>query len=505
MNARTLLGCCTALILAGCTAVGPDYQRPGIDLPDAFPPATGSNTGAGLAIALDAAWWKLPPGAGSKTGADAPVAIDAQWWRLYGDPVLDRLVDGALQRNADIRLAVARIEEADANLREAGATVLPQIDLGAAGSRAGVSTTGATPLPPSTPLIRNSVRIGASTSFELDFWGRLRRAREAVRAQALGTRYAKDVVSQSLAGLTSQAYFTLRALDVQLALTREALALREEFLAIVRSRAAGGIASELEVGQSIVARADAAILLRELQRQRTLIEHQLGNLSGTPDLALAQSAALLDLPLPPVPPPGLPSSLLERRPDIRQAEQLLISANAQIGVARAAMLPNISLTGLFGAESRALATLLEGGSNIWSIGFGLTLPIFDGGRLAARADAAQARSQQALVGYQKAIETAFREVADALTNLAQTAAAERDLQERAGSARNTLRLARTRYEAGYSAYLEVLDAQRTTTEAQLALVRNRQSRLAASVDLMKSLGGGWSAQRPVAPAPTPAG
>jgi len=222
----------------------------------------------------------------------------------------------------------------------------------------------------------------------------------------------------------------------------------------------------------------------------------LGTLTGRLDLALpASSNALLALPTPPTPRTGLPSALLERRPDIRQAEQQLVSANAQIGVARAAMLPTISLTGSYGGESRALARLLESGSRIWSIGFGLTLPVFDWGRLAARSDAAEARARQALAAYQKAAETAFREVADALTNVKQAAASERDLQDRAASARNALRLARLRYEAGYSAYLEVLDAQRSANEAELAVVRNRQTRLSASVDLMKALGGGWNPQQ----------
>ena len=458
---------CAALLLAGCAAVGPDYQRPTVDLPLAYP---------------------VPEAAGAAT------TIDAAWWKLYGDPALERLVASTLERNADIRLAVARIEESDANLREAGANFLPEIDLGAAGSRSAVSTTGAVPVPSTFPVMRNNVRLTASTSFELDFWGRLRRALEAARAQALGTRYAKDVVALSLAGLTAQTYFALRSLDTQIALTSETLAVREEYLDMVRRRAAGGIASDLDVNQAVAARADAASQLKDLQRQRALVEHQLSTLAGKLDLALPQSATLLALPVPPVPPPGLPSALLDRRPDVRQAEQQLVSANAQIGVAKAAMLPTISLTGSYGGESRALSTLLDSGSSIWSLGFGLTLPIFDWGRLAARADAAEARARQSLAGYQKAIETAFREVADGLTNLAQTTATEEDLQVRATAAGNVLRLARARYEAGYSAYLEVLDAQRTANDAELAVVRNRQSRLSASVDLMKALGGGWSAE-----------
>jgi multidrug efflux system outer membrane protein len=339
--------------------------------------------------------------------------------------------------------------------------------------------------------VRNNVRLAASTSFELDFWGRLRRAVEAVRAQALGTRYARDVVALTLAGATAQAYFSLRSLDAQLAVTRETLANREESLAYVRARARGGVASDLELSQAQGVRADAAAQIKELQRQRALAEHQLGTLTGRLDLVLS-AGDIRKLPTPALPPAGLPSTLLERRPDIRQAEQTLISANAQIGVAKAALLPTISMTGYYGGESAAFSTLLSRGANIWSLGYGLTLPIFDSGRYAARTDAARARERQSLAGYQRAIETAFREVADALANVRESAAAEEDYRVRAEAARRTLRLARVRYEAGYSAFLEVLDAQRTANDAELALLRNRQALLSATVDLMKALGGGWS-------------
>ena len=466
MNPRAVACSIVAIAFAGCAAVGPDYHRPGFDLPRSYPDAPGSETAPGP---------------------------DAQWWKLYRDPVLESLVASALERNADVRLAVARIEETDANLREAGAAFLPEVDLGTSGTRSRISSQTATPLPPSVSSVRNNVRLTASTSFELDFWGRLRRALEAARAQALASYYAKDVVTLTLAGLTSQAYFSLRSLEAQIAVVRETLASRDETLDMVRRRAQGGLASGLDVNQAEIARADAATQLKDLLRQRSLAEHQLGTLTGRLDLALpASSNALLALPTPPTPRTGLPSALLERRPDIRQAEQQLVFANAQIGVARAAMLPTISLTGSYGGESQSLSTLLESGSRIWSLGFGLTLPIFDWGRLAARSDAAEARARQALAGYQRAVETAFREVADALTNVEQAAASERDLQDRATSARNALRLARLRYESGYSAYLEVLDSQRSANDAELAVVRNRQTRLSASVDLMKALGGGWN-------------
>lgn len=465
MNPRAVLRLGMALLLGGCAAVGPDYERPAVNLPGAY--------------------------ADAPADVGTPAAIRAQWWKLYGDERLDELVAGALERNADMRLAVARIEETDANLREAGAAFLPEIDLSAAPTRSRVSNRTAAPIPASAPLVRNDLRFTLGTSFEIDFWGKLRRALEATRALALGSRYAKEVVTLSLAGLTTQAYFSLRSLDAQVTLTRATLQSRGEALGLVRNRARGGIASDLEVNQAEFARADASAQLKELLRQRALVEHQLATLTGRLDLALA-SGDLLSLPLPPLPPAGLPSALLERRPDVRQAEQQLIAANAQIGIARAAMFPTISLTAYAGGQSAALSTVLSTGASIWSVGFGLALPIFDSGRFAARTQAAEARQRQSVAAYQKAVETAFREAADALAGVQQTTAAEEDLQSRVVAARNVLRLAGLRYEAGYSAYLEVLDAQRTANEAELAFVRNRQSRLSASVDLMKALGGGWS-------------
>ena len=459
---------CAALLLGACAAVGPDYERPAMDLPGAYPDAP----------------------------ADVPAtgAIPAEWWKLYGDRRLDELVASALERNADMRIAVARIEETDANLREAGAAFLPEIDLLAVPTRSRISNQTATPIPASVPLVRNNLRIALATAYELDFWGKLRRALEATRALALSSRYAKEVVTLSLAGLTAQAYFSLRSLDAQIALTRATLASREETLDMVRRRVRGGIASDLDLNQAELARADASAQLKELQRQRALVLNQLATLTGRLDLALAEGnlSDLLNLPLPPPPPAGLPSTLLERRPDILLAEQQLIAANAQIGVAKAAMFPTIALTSYLGSESTSMSTLLSSGASIWSIGFGLAAPIFDAGRYAARTQAAEARQKQAVGVYQKAVEAAFRDVADALASVTLTAAAEQDQRDRALSARNVLRLATLRYESGYSAYLEVLVAQAAANDAELAFVRNRQAHLAASVDLMKALGGGWS-------------
>lgn len=473
MNWRHLPVLCVtvAFNFAGCAPVGPDYRRPVIDLPAAYPEAA--------------------------AGAQVMQNLPAKWWTLYGDASLNELVAAALANNVDVRIAVAKLEEADAALREANATLFPQVDLAANSSRARSSTLNAQPIPPGVSATQNNQRVAALTAYELDFWGRLRRADEAARAQALGTRYAKDVVDLTLVGAVAQAYFITRSIDAQIIVTRESLLAREESLAVVKSRARGGLASDLDVNQAEGARADGAVQLKDLQRLRVLFEHELGTLTGK--LALKLPAGdLRTLPVPPSPPADLPSSLLERRPDVRVAEQALVSANAQIGVAKAAQLPTFVLAASAGGQSAALANLLTAGAGIWSIGLTAAMPIIDFGKYAARTEQAEARQRQAVAFYQKSAETAFREVADALSNVQQASEMETDLQARVDAARNALRLAQRRYEAGYSGFLEVLDSQRTANESELALLRHRRLRLSFSLDLMKSLGGGWSPEQTTA-------
>ena len=430
-----------ALLAAGCAPVGPNYQRPAIELPGDYP---------------------------DTAAASAAAQLRTDWWTLYQDATLSTLVAAAQTRNTDMRLATAQLDEAEAALREVDANTLPQVDGGFTNTRSQVSRL--TALPNAQPLIRPERRLAASTSFEIDFWGRLRRTTEAARAQALSSRYGRDVVALTLAGTTAQVYFALRSVDAQLAVSRISYKAREDSLQVTRDRVAATAGAPPSRNSG----------------------HQLGQLTGQLDLKLAPGS-LDTLPVPPLPPPGLPAALLERRPDVQVAEQNLVANNARIGVAKAALFPSISLTGILGSQSGAFSNLLLSGSGIWTLGFGLALPIFDGGRLAARAEQAEARQRQSLANYQKAVETAFRETADAISNLDLTSATETDLQVRVAAARDALDISRTRYAAGYSGFLEVLDAQRTANDAELALVRNRQARLAFSVDLMKALGGGWSA------------
>lgn len=453
----------SVLMLNGC-AVGPDYTRSVSSLPAQYSEQVATTT------------------------KDAPV--DNEWWKSFKDPVLDDLIEKALRNNTDVQLAAARIEEADATMREAGAALFPEIDLGGTGTRSRISTMTATPLPASAAIVRNNFKLGLSTAFELDFWGKLRRASEAARAQALATHYGKDTVELTLIGLVTDNYLALRALDAQLAVSESTLKSRDESRKVAQNRLQGGIASQLDVQQAEGAHATIAAQIANLQQQRALAQHQLAFLTATPELQVPKGD-IRQLPVPPAPPVGLPSSMLEARPDVRQAEAQLIAANAKIGVVKAALFPSISLTGNLGGESQALSDLFKAGSRIWTAGLSLNLPIFDAGKLTARVDQATAQQKQSLASYQKAIQTAFKEVNDALVTVRQTTAGEQAYETRLQAAQKSMVLADARYKAGYSPYLEILDAQRTLNDATLSFIQNRQARLSASVQLFKALGGGW--------------
>jgi len=450
------------LALAGCTTVGPDYKRPELNVPAKYP---------------------------EPAEASAP-ALAPDWWKLYADPTLDELIAGAQKANADVRFAAARVQEAEGALAEARAAFFPDVTGSYSYTKSRVSTVASPPVPPGFPVERANHTIGASTSFELDFWGRYARGTEAARANLLGAQYGRDVVQMSLAGAIAQSYFALRSLDSQIAVLDNTIRVRRESLDIAQARLDAGLASELDVQQARGALSDAIVQQRDAERTRALAEHQLALLNGKLDLKVPRGE-LFKLPPTPLPPSGLPSALLERRPDIRQAEEALVAANAQIGIARAAMFPTISLTAQGGAQSAGLADLFTAPARIWTLGFGLALPLFDAGRREARVEQATARREQAVAGYQRAVETGFREVADALVNVQESGVAEAELEARLQAARVALELSTLRYQKGYSPYLEVLDAQRTANDAELAYVRNRQARLAFSVDLMKALGGGW--------------
>ena len=442
-----------AFALAGCAMVGPDYRRPEGTLPPAHVEA-------------------------ARSGA---IEVPPDWWRLYGDATLDGLVRAGLERNADVAIATARVEQAEAALREANATLLfPLVnaDLGANRSRNGNGVTETT------------IGLGIATAFEVDLWGRLRRAERSVREELLATRYGRDTVSLTLAATIARTYFAVLSLDSQYQASQEILRAADESVGLARKRSDAGVASILDVYQAGSLRTAASAQAKEIARQRAVAIHQLAALVGRPDLQLP-AGDVATLPLPATPPAGLPSDLLERRPDVRQAEAQLAAATERIGVARASQLPALTLTGSLGLESAELGDLFKSGARVWSIGAGLLGPILDGGRYAARTAQAEALARQAEAAYRKTVEGAFRDVSDALSNVRLAADAEADLAQRVKTAREALRLAQLRYDRGYSAYLEVLDAQRTLNESLLAFIRNRQAYLAYTVDLMNALGGGW--------------
>lgn len=449
-------------LLSACKSVGPDYQRPQLAVPNQY----------------------------SEPADQSQSKVSATWWTAYQDQLLNDLVSKALQNNTDIKLAVARIEEADALVKEVGAATLPQVDLNAGATRSRVTELGGNPV---TTNPRNDYQAQLGTSFEIDFWGKLRRAKESVRAQMLSTRYAKDTVALSLSGMVATNYLTLRSLDSQLVITQDNIKSRETSLGLTKRRLEGGVASALDVYQAEVASANLSAQEAELKRQRALSLHQLAVLTGDLSLNIA-SAEIQSLPVPPTPPAGLPSSLLEARPDVADAEQQMIAANANIGVAKAALYPTISLTAGLGGESLELGDILKSAARIWTGGVSLYLPIFDSGKLNSKVDQASAKQKQALANYEGAIQTAFREVNDALVDLRQYTEREDAFNKSQISAKKALDVSENRYKSGYSAYLDVLDAQRVYNDSALSYVQSRQARLAATVGLFKALGGGWQAE-----------
>jgi len=454
---------CIFFNLISCSLVGPDYKRPDINLPNTYH---------------------------QEINKDNVLTDLNMWWKLYQDPALNELMDKALVKNTDINAAIARVEESDAYLKEIDAALLPEVNLTSQASRTKSTTTGATTF--GRPIKKDYlIRVG--TSFELDFWGKLRRAKESARAEYLASQFSKDTVELTLQSLLASNYLLLRSTDSQILALKANVKYREENLALTKKRLEGGLVSALDVHQAEAASNNLSAQLSDVMRQREIIFNQLAVLSG--DMNLVISELTIDtLITPPTPPSGLPSSLLEARPDVREAEQMMIAANANIGVAKAALFPTISLTANFGAQSAALSNLNKSGSDIWGAGLGLSLPIFDSGRVRAKIDQATAKQKQALSYYESSVQNAFKEVNNALVSLKEYTEQENDLKLTQDAAKKAMGIASNRYKAGYSSYMEYLDAQRVFNDASIAYIQKRQLRLMASVELFKSLGGGWQSQ-----------
>ena len=449
-------------LVAGC-AVQPNYQRP--------------------AVELSAAW---------KESTQNP-AKDGNWWRVYADPVLEKLVEEALARNTNLVLAAAKVDEARALLAQADASFYPTVDGNLARGRS-LSSAATGLLPPGVQRERNNYRAVLNVSYEVDLFGRLRATAQAARGDLLASEAARDTVRITLAADVAKTYFSLRALDAEAAATRRTLGLREDGLKLQQKRFDGGVISEYDFRQLEAEVAAARAQLPPLERDREIQEAALAVLLGRSPREIIENSIRLNekenlSQLPAVVPSGLPSELLLRRPDLVEAEQRLIAANARVAVARTAYFPSIQLTGALGSEAQMLRSLFTGPAGLWSFVAAVAVPIFAGGRVDAQVSAAQAREQQALASYQGAIQNAFREVRAALA--AQLRARESFEAEgaRTQALASTVRFARLRYDNGLASQLDVIDAERNLLAAELARYEALRAQRAAVADLFKALGG----------------
>ncbi len=419
-----------------------------------------------------------------------------RWWTLYDDPVLTALIDEALAHNGDLLVAAARIEEARSALNLSDADLQPYAQIGANVGRNSITGVGSPPMPAGTQLTNNDFKLNLQASYEFDLWGRYHQASAAARADLLASEYAREVVRTSLAGTVAQAYFQIAALDARLLLTLETLANRKEAVDLYRTRFNAGLDSELPWRQAEAELAAVDTTQADLERQMRQQENALALLLGRSARELMESRPgrgkpLDGLSLPPAIPVGLPSDLLTRRPDIRQAEQRLAGAEARVLETRAAIYPTLSLTANLGTESRALADLFSGPAAIWGLGASLVQTVYNAGRTEAALKGDAARQEQALLVYEQTLRIAFKEVLDALVAVRQTRAAEAAEGRRVEALARGAELADLRYRSGVSNYLEVLDAQRMLYQSRQNRIEDRRAQLAAAASLFKALGVGW--------------
>lgn len=467
MKAFLLFLASATLGSAALPSVGPDYQRP--ELPR--PPA----------------WRDVETGGSWKTAEPADTLPRGAWWMLFEDPVLDELEMRALAANQDLRAAAARVDQARAAAGLARSGYWPQVAIEGGVAREQSSRTTDNVLPDTLTTTYRSPLVAA---WEIDVFGRVRRLSESARATAAASEATFESVRLSLTAEVAANYFALRAADRELALLEDTVQLRRRALELAAARVRGGTAADLDA-----ARAETELATAEAERaafasDQATLKHALAVLVGEPasEFALPTLAAAPTVPLVPA---GLPSDLLERRPDVAAAERRLAAANARIGVAKAAFFPALSLTGAAGYASAELSQLTESDSRIWSLGPQLYLPIFQGGRNRANLARSRAAYEEAVAAFRQRVLVAVREVQDALT-ASRLIGEEAAAQERAlAAARRAQRLAQTRYDAGYVSYLEVIDAQRTALAAERETVRLIGRRLNAKVALIKALGGGW--------------
>jgi multidrug efflux system outer membrane protein len=470
LKAASLL---VAVAAAGCT-VGPNYERP-----------------------------KLEPPPQHRSAAPTPESVaDLNWWQLYQDASLQALLREGVANNLDLRLAAARVVEARALAGVAKSYLYPEV--GVRGGVAGEmkSRVGDPPLPKENVPERTYVSGGleGTLSWEIDLFGRLRRSNEAAFAQYLATEEGRKAVMVTLVGDIASTYFYLRQLDLELEIARRTVKINDDTVLYYTRRLQGGVSNRLEVDQAKANRAATAVTIPETELQIAIAENALSVLVGRVPGTVARWKPIAENEVPPVVPSGLPAQLLERRPDIRQAEQLLIAANANIGAAKAMFYPTISLTGSAGSLSNAFNNFLSADSLLWTAAAGVFQPLFNGGRIKRNYEAAQARFDQALIQYRRSALNAYREVADALITIQKLAERRVEIESGVEALRDAVQLSRARYDTGLSNYLEVLLADQYLFGAERQLAQLRGSQFRAVTQLYRALGGGWQME-PALPQP----
>ena len=468
---RVVVACALVAFCVGCT-MGPNYRRPAVDVPAAY-------RGAGAQAAA--------PG--------TPELGDIDWETIFTDPELQGLIRAALAANADLQIAATRILQAQAQLTSTRSQQWTTINGQADAEYTGYVGKSRSPL---TPAQTFTPEAGLSIGWEVDFWGKYRRGTEGARAQLLASHDARDAVVISLIAQVAQRYFDLRTLDLDLEIARRTLLSRQESLDLIKARLERGVASILDVQQAENLYYTAAKAIPYLERQIAETENLINNLLGRPPAAVPRGRPLAEqIALTPAP-VGIPSQLLTRRPDIRQAEQQLVAANAQIGVATASLFPAVTLTGFAGAGGTVISGQTFGPLGIFSVLPTITLPIFNAGRLDANVQLAQAQTEEAVVQYRQTIQSAFREVADGIVDVQKRREFRVQQDQLTRVLKESSATARKRYDGGVSSYLEVLDTDRQLFQAELDLSLAQRDELGGFVKLYKALGGGWQA---VPPAP----
>jgi multidrug efflux system outer membrane protein len=463
---KRLLIVLLASLLAAC-ALGPNYKRPEVKTPTAF--------------------------RGQAAPLDGKSLADLAWWDLYRDPVLEKLIKTALQQNYDVKIALARVEEFRAATGISGLGSIPQVSAGATSTRSRISTVGPTPLPPSAAAMRTTYDAEIDVSYEVDLWRRIANLNAATRADLYASEFARDATRVTVVSSVAAAYFNLRALDQLLFVTERTVGTREQFVKLTRAQFSRGVVSGLDVNRAEASLATARAAIPDLKSQIAQAENLLQVLLGenpAPILREATTDAQY-FAAPPEVPAGLPATLLERRPDLRQAENNLIGANARLKSIKASLFPTISLTGTLGSQSAALADLFTGPAKIWSFGLGLLQPIIDANRNIYQVDIYTAREKQVMLQYQQAVSQAFREVSDALAARQGNIESLRAQDEEIAALRAAREQVLKRYNIGFSSYFEVIDAEKTLYDAESARVTVYRNALTSLVQLYKALGGGW--------------